>query len=190
MNRFSGAQNLGRVSFPGSARVQLVAQPVRPTRVVIDVDSAGTPRQTGAMLKAQPYAVEAMGAPETPAQISVSEAAKALLPVAKEILDTSATEDVEVLKAKIRNHRRMRDMMPPGPARVIYQNEIDKLKAKLRAAEQAKRVELESQQATREWRVLGYTLTGTGVFVGIAGALALLSIAGSFNRTNRGPRGG
>ena len=139
-------------------------------------------------------AVEPVGEPmgETPAQAAAPTIAQTdlltkLAPVVKELLDDSAVEDVEVLKAKIANHRRLRDASIE-PVRTLYANKVRVLEAKLRAAKDAKRLEREEQQATRTWRVLGYTVTGTGIAVG-AGVLALL-VAGTqnLNRRDRGHR--
>lgn len=110
--------------------------------------------------------------------------ARTLLPIAKELLEASASQDVEVLKAQIANHRRMRAKVPE-PLKTLYSNKIKVLQAKLRAAEQAKLLEQEEQQSTRNWRLLGYSVTGTGIAVGLAATVAVIAIAGKFNRESR-----
>ena len=83
---------------------------------------------------------------------------------------------VELLKAKIANMRTMKAKVPF--AAVFYDNEIAKLQAKLRAAQSQVGVAKEKEQATRDWRQLGFTVSGVGILIGAA-LLGVLVIGGA-----------
>lgn len=149
-------------------------------------------------LKAQPYGVlrqdrqSNLGAsdavpPSEGGPRTVEEWVAVVGPIAREVLASSATQDVEVLKAKIANQTRMAQVSPE-PLRTLYLNNINVLKAKLRAAVQAREVERESQQATRTWRLAGYTVTGTGVAVGAGIIVALLALASKWSSEGQAAR--
>lgn len=108
-----------------------------------------------------------------------------IAPFISALAQKSATEQVEVLQAKIENQRRLRDAMPE-PIRTIYANNVRVMEAKLKAARQAKVLEREGQNAQRTWRLVGYTITGTGVAVGGAMVVALLSLSRMTDRKHRG----
>jgi hypothetical protein len=84
-------------------------------------------------------------------------------------------ENVEVLKAKIGNYQRRKRQFPFMA--VFYENQISKLQAKLIAAQRRAVIQAESEKATREWRFLGYSLTTTGIVVGLTASVAALSWA-------------
>lgn len=107
--------------------------------------------------------------------------AKEATPLVKSLItdDTTATEDVEVLRAKIRNYKGMKRKLPW--LAWWYDNEIRKMEAKLRAAKVARADE-------RSWFIMGQTVTATGVFVGGATILALVSLARYLERGNRSTR--
>lgn len=90
---------------------------------------------------------------------------------------------VELLKARIRNMQGMKEKMPI--AAIFYDNEIAKLRAKLRAAQANVNTAVEKDQATRDWRKLGYTFSGIGILIGAA-VLGLVLISGA--RLARGGR--
>lgn len=148
-------------------------------------------------LKAQPYGVSPLrpqpgrlGAsdPETgPNPKTVEEWVALVGPIAREVLASSATQDVEVLRAKIANQTRMMQVSPE-PLKTLYRNNIAVLKAKLRAALQERELERESQQATRTWRIAGYAVTGTGMAVGAGVVVALLALASKWTNEGRAAR--
>jgi hypothetical protein len=114
-----------------------------------------------------------LGAADMPQPVDVI---AQLLPAAKALFDPSAAESVEVLQAKIVNHRRIRDSVPE-PLRGLYVNKIAVLEAKYRAALQARGLEREGEASTRDWRNVGKGLGVTGILVGGALAVLLLSLA-------------
>lgn len=75
-------------------------------------------------------------------------------------------QQVELYKAKIQNLQAMKARIPL--AAVFYDGEIAKLRAKLRAAQAQVSVATEKDQATRDWRKLGYTISGVGILLGAA----------------------
>jgi len=107
-----------------------------------------------------------------------------LAPFIASLATKPAAEQVEVLKAKIANQTELRDRFPE-PIRTLYVNNLRVLRGKLKAAEQAQALEREEQASTRTWRFMGYTITGTGVAVGVATVALLLSASRSVDRTNR-----
>jgi hypothetical protein len=109
---------------------------------------------------------------------------ESIAPFIASLANKPATEQVEVLKAKIANQTEMRDRFPE-PIRTLYVNNLRVLRGKLKAAEQAQALEREEQASTRTWRFMGYTITGTGVAVGFATVALLLSASRSVDRTNR-----
>jgi hypothetical protein len=90
-----------------------------------------------------------------------------LAPVASELLNTTAVEDVAVLKAKIRNNEELRDKFPE-PLKTYYRNEVRKLKAKLTAKQEAAKEERITTQSKREWANLGKAAVVVGILVGVA----------------------
>lgn len=85
-------------------------------------------------------------------------------------------QQVELYKAKIGNMRTMKAKFPA--LAFFYANEITKLQAKLRAAQAQVGVAAEKDQATRDWRKLGYTASGVGIVIGL-GFLGLLLVGGA-----------
>lgn len=158
---------------PPETRGSLIAfpfAPVQPSRVGRAPYEFEDPEDTG------------VGAPETTKEDVLQKLAPVISDTAAKLLDSSATENVEVLRAKIANHKRMMKYAPEGPMRDFYRNQISVLTAKLNAAKQAKNLEKEEQASVRTWRVLGYTVTGTGVAIGGGVVLLLLALARRANR--------
>lgn len=109
-------------------------------------------------------------------QPDYTETVQKALPILTSILDKSAAEDVEVLKAKITNAQSWADRLP-GPTGDVFRNRVRTLKAKLRAAKAKAKIEAETLQSDREWRVLG---KGVGVTVAVAGvATTILLLSGA-----------
>lgn len=88
-------------------------------------------------------------------------------PVAAEIFNTTAMEDVAVLRAKIKNNEALRDKFPE-PLKTFYRNEVRKLKAKLSAKIEAANEERITTQSKREWANLGKAAVVVGILVGVA----------------------
>lgn len=97
-------------------------------------------------------------------------------PIAKSVLTSSAEEDVQVLKAQIKNHERLRDTFPE-PFKTIYANKVRVLKARLRAAEKAKVEEGKTQTSRWEWAALGKTSVVVGILAGSALTALLITSA-------------
>ncbi len=97
------------------------------------------------------------------------------LPVAKAIFDTDAAEDVETLRAKIKNHKRMRDSLPE-PLKTIYANKVRVLEAKYRAATQKHTREKQLAVSRKEWAGLGKATVVVGIGVGASIIALLLSM--------------
>lgn len=110
--------------------------------------------------------------PGPPAGAPVADALPVALQAASAMLGPKdAFEDVGVLEAKIKNFQQMKRKLPA--LAWWYENEIRKLKAKLDAAKRRTALQAEGEQATREWRTLGYALAAGGVLVLVGGAVAL-----------------
>ncbi len=109
-------------------------------------------------------------------------------PYVKAALKDDAVEDVETLKARIENHRRIRNRFPRGSAPyILYDNKINVLEAKLRAAKIARKEEKEDRQSKWEWASLGKTSVIVGLVVGAALTGFLINAAGAQKRIHRQP---
>lgn len=121
--------------------------------------------------------------PESKEETSTLEIA---LPIVKTLLDSSAVKDVEVLRARATNFKRLRDRTRKGSiAWTLYDNQYRVTLAKLRAAEVEKKQELEDRASKLE--VVG--LGKVGITVGIVGGVALIALlvklAGAAGRHGR-----
>jgi hypothetical protein len=125
-----------------------------------------------------------LGDPVNAKDLDVQQVSTTLAPFLAALAKKPAAEQVEVLKARIRNYAAIRDVVPE-PIKTLYNNQIGIMQAKLGAAQQAKALEREDQQSTRTWRVLGYTVTGTGIVAGGAVVFALLEVAGYYKRKGK-----
>lgn len=85
--------------------------------------------------------------------------------------DDDPTEDVETLKARIRNHEAIRNASFE-PIRTLYQNKINVLKARLRAAKKRQTERRKDTASKWEWSNLGKF----GAVIGIATGVAVLSL--------------
>ena len=94
----------------------------------------------------------------------------------KKLTEGSADESVEVLRAKIKNQKRMLRSVPE-PLATLYRNNIAVLEAKLRAAKRAKSEELATTQTKREFFQLGQAGIVAGILVG--GSLILFLVSRS-----------
>ena len=122
---------------------------------------------------AAPAAIRASGggAPGAPGAAAASALPIALQAASALLGPQDAYEDVGVLEAKIKNYQGMKRKFPLLAG--WYDNEIRKMKAKLEAAKRRTSLQAEGEQATREWRTLGYALAAGGVLVLVGGAVAL-----------------
>lgn len=123
-----------------------------------------------------PAASAAPAAVRAPGGGAPGAAAASALPIALQAASAllgpqDAYEDAGVLEAKIKNYQQMKRKFPLLAG--WYDNEIRKMKAKLEAAKRRTSLQAEGEQATREWRSLGYALAAGGVLVLISGAVAL-----------------
>lgn len=130
-----------------------------------------------------------LGAPLTSNQLDVQQVSTALAPFLSALAAKPATEQVEVLKARIKNYAAIRDAVPE-PLRTLYSNQIGVMQARLRAAQHAKQLEREAEQAVKAWRVLGYTVTGTGIVTGAAIIAVLMSVSDYYQRKGHGKKHG
>lgn len=164
---------MGRFHPRGRGPALMTARPVA-------VSAFGLPgaRQQAPLLPARPYAVDLRGDEEggPSSEDIVRASTQTVAPIVRELIERSAVEDVEVLRAKIHNQRDLA-LRVPEPVRTLYMNNVRVLEAKLRAALHARQVELEQERATRTWRVLGYTVTGTGIAVGLAAIFGIVALA-------------
>lgn len=113
--------------------------------------------------------------------VDVQNALTNIAPFIAALVNKPAEEQVEILRAKIANQTMLRDRFPE-PIRTFYVNNLRLLRGKLKAAEHAKLIEREGQQAQRTWRLMGYSITATGVAVGVATVALLLSLSRAANR--------
>lgn len=115
-----------------------------------------------------------------PASAPVSDTYTSLLdqiaPIAKSVLTSSPEEDVQVLKAQIHNHEKLRDTLPE-PFKTIYGNKVRVLKARLRAAETARDEDKKTQVSRWEWAALGKTSVVVGILAGSALTALLVASA-------------
>ena len=123
----------------------------------------------------------ATAAAPTPAPGVDPSAAASALPIALQAAQAilgpqDAFEDAAVIEARIKNYQTMKRKLPA--LAWWYDNEINKLKAKLDAAKRRAQLQAEGEQATREWRTLGYALAAGGVLVLVGGAVALVRVSG------------
>lgn len=100
--------------------------------------------------------------------------AQKIAPVVRSFTESSAYEDVEVIKAKLVNQRRLRDTLPE-PLKTFYANNVRILEAKLKAAKHAKVLEARDRASSREWAFLGKGTAVTGIAVGAALVVLILS---------------
>lgn len=99
-----------------------------------------------------------------------------LAPVAKGLLNTSAEEDVRVLKAQIANHEKLRDTLPE-PFKTLYGNKVRVLKSRLAAAKLARAEEKKTTTSRWEWAALGKTSVVVGILAGTALTALLVTSA-------------
>ena len=106
----------------------------------------------------------------------IVDALPAVLKVGQGLLSSDdAYENAGVIQAKIENLKRMRSRVSGIPLLAdFYTNEINKLQAKLVAAKRQTSIQLESEQATRDWRVLGYVIGAGVAIVAISASARLL----------------
>ena len=114
-------------------------------------------------------------AASAPASTPLVNALPAVLKVGQGLLSSDdAYESAGVIQAKIENMKRMRSRVSGIPLLAdFYTGEINKLQAKLVAAKRQTAIQFESEQATRDWRVLGYVI-GAGVAIVALSASARL----------------
>ena len=90
-------------------------------------------------------------------------------------------KQVALLQAKLQNYEYLKSRNPKFAG--LYELQINKLRAKLEAAEQQLQIRSEGEAATRQWRGLGQAATGIGIIVGIG--LISLTVAGSLYLAKR-----
>ena len=96
-----------------------------------------------------------------------------ILKTAQSVLSTGDAYETEaVIQAKIENLKRMRDKIPV--LSVFYTNEINKLHAKLSVSARQTAIQREGEQATRDWRSIGYAVGIGATLVAVAAAVRLL----------------
>ena len=122
-------------------------------------------------------AFRSLGTTEIPASSPsdsppITDALPAILQTVQSFTSRDAFESVEVLQAKIKNYQDMKRRVPAMAW--FYDNEIRKMQAKLVAAQRAAKIQAEGEQATRDWRTVGYLIGGGAVVVAIAGAVRLI----------------
>lgn len=150
----------------------------------LGVPSGGaTPRPTAAVYASWITPAAAVGADDAAASEplidestakTVSEAVRTTLPVLQQLVDTP--DSVAVLRAKLANHRALRDRSPE-PLRTFYANKVTVLEAKLRDAALAERRAAETRASQREWSTLGKGAVVGWTAAGVAGAILLLALA-------------
>lgn len=144
-------------------------------------------RSTRAPGRAQFSGVTALGAPVTSKDVDVAQISAAFAPFLSALAAKPAEEQVEVFRARIRNYQAIRDVVPE-PVKSLYNNQIRVMQGRLKAAEHAKGLEREGERSARTWRVLGYTVTGTGIVVGGAAVIVLVELANYYKRKGHGKR--
>lgn len=123
---------------------------------------------------------------ETDWTTQAQDVASRVAPIVKAFLDRTSTENVEVLRARIASHKRIRDSLPEGGALwTLYDNKLRVLQARLRGQLQSRKHEREDRVSRRQWAGLGKGAVVVGIGVGLALIYAIL-------RRSRGPvvRGG
>lgn len=121
------------------------------------------------------------GADEEPEDVSATaQAPSALTALLPSVLEAVASGgdprvQVELYEAKIKNMKAMKRKLPF--LAWFYENEIRKLKAKKRAAEEKLVLKKESEASTRTWRNIGRAAAGVGIIAGIGVATLLFASA-------------
>jgi hypothetical protein len=110
------------------------------------------------------------GAPP-PTDQTLQQVTAALPAVLDAFAPTDAVQAVGVYTAKIANMRRMKRTFPL--LATFYDNEIAKLRAKLKAAKRKVALQKEGEGATRQWRGLGQS----AIIAGVALLLGLTTLA-------------
>jgi len=111
-------------------------------------------------------------------ETTASELVAQLLPTATSLIAASTTQDPEVLKAKVKNYRKLRNGARYGGVLwKLYDNRMRVVQAKYKASirEQAREEELKTSR--REWSSLGKV--GVVIGIGVGGALIALLLAAS-----------
>jgi hypothetical protein len=107
--------------------------------------------------------------PTTPIQ----QALPTVLKTAQTLLESDdAYENAAVIQAKIQNYRKMKAQFPI--LATFYDNEINKLQAKLTAAQRQTTLQAETEQATRDWRTVGYAIGIGAAVLTVAATVRLL----------------
>lgn len=78
-----------------------------------------------------------------------------------------STENVETLRAQIKNHQALRDKFPE-PLKTLYGNKVRVLKARLKAALSTQKRDKEDRASKWEWATLGKVGLVTGISIGAA----------------------
>ena len=104
------------------------------------------------------------------------------MPVAQALLEASAAQDPDVVRAKIENYKALRDRKRRGSvAWTLYNNRIRVLQGKLTTSRRVARHKEEDRESKHTWALLGKGTLVTGIGVGVALILLL-------NRMGRDPR--
>lgn len=112
--------------------------------------------------------------------------ADVVLPIVKTLLDDSAIKDVEVLKAKAVNARKLRDRFPVRSLLwTAYDNRYRVLLGKLRAAQVEKVQEQQDRASKLELVALGKGGIVVGIVSGVALAALLVNLSGAARRHGR-----
>lgn len=118
--------------------------------------------------------------PEAGAQTDFLSKATSAAPLIQALFKSGdATENVEVLRAKIKNAESMKRKIPA--LAFFYDNEIRKFRGKLKAALSAQKLQSEGVASTRSWRVLGQT----GVVVGLLVGITLIAVGLNYIRSRK-----
>lgn len=150
----------------------------------------------GAPLNKGPGENAAFEVPQVPAVVTAPKGADPALdelakyaPLASSLLhqlmEDDPRTDYRVYQAKVKNLRETIRSVPPF-LQPFFRARLREVEARLRAAKERRKLEVESEQATRTWRWFGWTGAGTAIVAGLALGTLLLAGATANRRTNPG----
>ncbi|MDP3774548.1 MAG: hypothetical protein Q8Q85_09805, partial [Gemmatimonadales bacterium] len=99
------------------------------------------------------------------------EIAQKIAPIAQSFFpEEDAREEEAVLRAKIKNYKKMRGVFPYSvvPGVLWYDNEIAKMKARLKVVHVQAEEKREDVDEGRQWREMGQLALGVGIVTGFA----------------------
>lgn len=94
----------------------------------------------------------------------------------QQLLEDDPRTDYRVYQAKVKNLKETIRSLPPF-LQPFFKQRLRVVQARLQAAKERRKLEVESEEATRTWRWFGWSASGVGIVAGLA--LGVLLLAGA-----------